>query len=99
MSNWREIQDLQRKKAEMEFQLHSLTEKETMLEEKARMLEERLAMQDLEERLKVKHDCVENLENRVTDLEKRLKEQETNLENLVIKKDGEQRQTAEYYPE
>ena len=46
------------------------------LEEKARMMQEKLAIQEIIENLKVKHDSVEQLESKITELEKRIKEQE-----------------------
>jgi predicted RNase H-like nuclease (RuvC/YqgF family) len=69
---WHEIEDLQKKKAELEFQLHSIEEKEKTLEERARLLEEKLAIQQLEEKLKTKTEVVEKLETKVNELEQRL---------------------------
>lgn len=74
LSMWRELPDIKKKKVELEFQLRSMEEKERILEERAKMLEEKLEIQELEERLKVKHEVVEQLESKVRDLEKRLKE-------------------------
>jgi predicted RNase H-like nuclease (RuvC/YqgF family) len=69
---WNEIEDLQKKKAELEFQLHSIEEKEKTLEEKARLLEEKLAIQQLEQKLKIKTETVEKLESRINELEQNL---------------------------
>lgn len=69
---WHEIEDLQKKKAELEFQLRSLGEKEKSLEEKARLLEEKLAIKELEQKLKLKTESIEKLEARINDLEQRL---------------------------
>ena len=73
MPLWHEIEDLQKKKAELEFQLHSIEEKEKTLEERARLLEEKLAIQQLEEKLRLKMEAVENLEARINELERKLK--------------------------
>lgn len=72
LSLWHEIEDLQKKKAELEFQLHSVEEKEKTLEERARLLEEKLAIQQLEEKLKIKAESVEKLESRINELEQKL---------------------------
>lgn len=70
LSVWHELEDLQKKRAELEFQLHSLEEKERTLEEKARIMQEKLAIQELGEHLKIKHDAVEQLETKIMELEK-----------------------------
>ncbi|MEM3617081.1 MAG: hypothetical protein QXJ31_04125 [Candidatus Bathyarchaeia archaeon] len=69
---WHEIEDLQKKKAELEFQLHSLEEKEKTLEERARLLEEKLAIKELEQRVRIKTESIEKLESRINELEQRL---------------------------
>lgn len=69
---WHEIEDLQKKKAELEYQLRSLEEKERTLEERARLLEEKLAIKELEQRLRIKTESIEKLEARINDLEQRL---------------------------
>lgn len=69
---WHEIEDLQKKKAELEFQLHSLEEKEKILEERARLLEEKLAIKELEQKVRIKTESIEKLESRISDLEHRL---------------------------
>jgi len=83
LSMWHELEDIEKKKAELEFQLCSMAEKERTLEERAKILEERLVIQELEEHLKVKHEVVERLEFKIRDLEKRLegpiKELETSI--------------------
>jgi chromosome segregation ATPase len=90
---WHEIEDLQKKKAELEFQLRSIEEKEKTLEERARLLEEKLAIQQLEEKLKTKTEAVEKLETKINELEQKLSpsptiiaapepEQNTNSYNL-----------------
>jgi len=43
------------------------------LEERARLLEEKLAIQQLEEKLKIKTETVEKLESRINELERKLK--------------------------
>jgi cob(I)alamin adenosyltransferase len=68
---WHEIEDLQ-KKAELEFQLRSLEEKEKTLEERARLLEEKLAIKELEQKLRIKTESIEKLEFRISELEQRL---------------------------
>jgi len=62
---WHEIEDLQKKKAELEFQLRSLEEKEKTLEERARLLEEKLAIKELEQKLRIKTESIEKLEQRL----------------------------------
>jgi|GEM_PF-1499027 predicted RNase H-like nuclease (RuvC/YqgF family) len=69
---WHEIEDLQKKKAELEFQLRSLEEKEKTLEERARLLEEKLAIKELEQKLRIKTESIEKLESRIGELEQRL---------------------------
>ena len=69
---WHEIEDLQKKKAELEFQLRSLEEKEKTLEERARLLEEKLAIKELEQKLRIKTESIEKLEFRISELEQRL---------------------------
>ena len=94
MSLWHEIEDLQKKKAELEFQLHSIEEKEKTLAERARMLEEKLAIHELEEHLKIKNETVEKLESRVRDLERRLKEPET---SAIVNEPETKQNTSGYF--
>lgn len=74
---WQEIQDLKKKKAELEFQLHSIEEKEKTLEEKAKLLEEKWEIHQLEEKIKIKTDGIQKLESRINELEQKLGKSET----------------------
>lgn len=73
MSVWHELEDIKRKKADLEFQLRSMEEREKALEERVKILEEKLEIQELEHHLKAKHKAVEHLESKARDLQKRLK--------------------------
>jgi hypothetical protein len=94
LSAWHELVDLQKKKAELEFQLHSLEEKEKDLEEKTRVLTERLSIQEMEEHLKVKHYAVERLECKLMELERKLKEQENKQGSSMTTQDAQQGMTG-----
>jgi len=73
LSIWNELQDLRKKKAELEFQVHSLEEKERTLLERTQLMDEQLQIQQLEDRLKTKHDTVEQLEIKIEEMERRIK--------------------------
>jgi predicted nucleic acid-binding Zn-ribbon protein len=87
LTYWVELADLQKKKAELEFQLHSVGEKKKTLKETIKILEERLAIQELDEQLKSDHETLEQLESKVKDLENRLKEPQKEPETSTITKE------------
>jgi len=69
-----QLEQIQKKKAELKNELQSMEHKERALGESIKVLEERMTIHDLEERVKAKRAVVERLEFRKRDLEKRLKE-------------------------
>ena len=97
LSAWHELEDLQKKRAELEFQLHSLEEKERTLEEKAKIMQEKLAIQELEEHLKIKHEAVEQLESKIMELEKKIKEQEKKQERPIFSEPQQEEEKTEYF--
>jgi hypothetical protein len=70
LSTWQELEDLQKKKAELEFHVYLMEEREKNLLEQSGITEERLGNQELEEFLKVKHDSVELLESKISEPER-----------------------------
>ncbi len=82
MTLWKEFDLLQKKKAELDSQLLSISEKEKTLEDRLRIVEaraqEEMALQEenihnLELRLKEKHEAIDNLESKIAYLEEKLK--------------------------
>lgn len=69
-----EIEELQRRKSDLENELQSLDDKEKTLDHKIKVLEEKVAIQDLNNRIKAKRDAVDQFETRVRDLEQKLEE-------------------------
>ena len=74
MSVSTQLEQIQKKKAELKNELQSMEHKERGLGESIKVLEEKMMIHDLEERVKAKRAIVERLEFRKRDLEKRLKE-------------------------
>jgi len=75
-----QLEQIQKKKAELKNELQSMEQKERALGEGIKVLEERMTIHDLEERVKAKRAVVERLEFRKRDLEKRLKEPQKKAE-------------------
>ena len=78
MSLWQELEELQRKKAEVQGQIHSFGEQVSALEERMKTIEGGLGIQEermhtLETLLKDKHEAISKLESKATGLEKILK--------------------------
>ena len=99
MSIWNELQDLRKKKAELEFQVHSLEKKERTLLERTQLMKEQLEIQELEDRLKTKHDTVEQLEVKIEEMERRVKENGNKPQCTQPVEDQEQERSnrATYY--
>lgn len=69
-----QLEQFQRKKAELKNELQSMEQREKALGETIKMLEEKMAIQELEEKVKAKRAVVERLESKKRDLVRRLKE-------------------------
>lgn len=74
MSSSTQLEQLQRKKAELENALRSLDEKEKNLGASMTITEEKWAVHELEEKVKAKRAIVEQLESKKRELENKLKE-------------------------
>ncbi len=85
---------MQKKKAELEFQVHSMEEREKNLLERSRLMQERLEIQELEGNLKLKHESVERLETKLSELGRKMKAQDWKFENVEIAEKREDK--AEY---
>ena len=72
-----EFENLEKKHAELESELQSLTEKEKALNENVKTLEVEVAIQKLEEKIRAKRKSVERLNSKKKKLEKELEEPET----------------------
>jgi chromosome segregation ATPase len=67
-----EIEELQKKRAGLETELHSLTEQEQNLDDKVKILEEKLSIQDLNMKIEARRDTISQFEARVKELEEKL---------------------------
>lgn len=74
MSILAQLEELQRRKAELQNELRSLQEKKKILGAQEHLLEEKLAIQELEGKVRAGRSIVEQLEAKIVDLERRLKE-------------------------
>lgn len=74
MSLSTQLEQFQRKKAELKNELQSMEQREKALRETIMMLEEKMAIHELEEKVKAKRAVVERLESKKRDLVRRLKE-------------------------
>lgn len=72
MSATAELEQLQKKKIELENEWASLEQKEKSLGENIKILKEKMAVHDLQEKVKAKHAFVEQLESTKKDLEQKL---------------------------
>ena len=68
-----ELEELQRKKTDLENELQSLSDQEKSLDDKIKTLEEKVAIQELDAQIKAKRDAVNQFETKVKELEDRLK--------------------------
>lgn len=79
MSLWQEFDLLQKKKAELDNQLLSVSEKEKVLENRLKIIEAHAQeemvenIHKLEAQLKEKYEAIGNLESKITQIEKILK--------------------------
>jgi len=73
LSDAAKLEQLQKKKAELETTLKSLRDKEKTLGADVKILEEEVAIQEIEEQLKAKRAIVKRLETKQRGLKKRLK--------------------------
>jgi len=72
MSIVSELEQLQRKKAELKDRLNSIEETEKTLVVRMKVLEERLVIQALERQIQVKLASIEELKSRMNELQSRL---------------------------
>jgi chromosome segregation ATPase len=82
LSLWSDVENLQKKKAELEDQLVSLEERSKILEQQLKNHEERMQM--LTEQFKVLNEAMEKLESAVIDLVKKLKKPEKEPEIPIV---------------
>jgi len=78
LSLWQDIENLQKKKAELEDQLISFEERSKILEQQLRNQAER--MQKLAEQLKILNDAMDKLESAAIELDRRIKRPEKQQE-------------------
>ena len=81
MSLWSELENLQKKKTELECELISLEERSKILEQKLKDHESRV--KTLMEQLNTKNDAAERLESTIVDLERKLKKPEKESEKTL----------------
>lgn len=74
MSMSTQLEELQRRKAQLENELRSIEEKEKAMGTGLKIVEEKAAVQELEEKVKAKRAVVERLESKKRELERKLKE-------------------------
>ena len=72
MSATAELEQLQKRRTELENAWKSMEQKEKTLGENIKILEEKLAVQALEEKIKAKNAALAKLESTKSDLEKKL---------------------------
>ena len=74
--NTQELEELQRKKTQLQKTLHTLNEKETDLNARVKALQEKMASKDIEElegKIDAKHDAIGKLESKIKELEESFK--------------------------
>ncbi len=81
LSLWSELENLQKKKTELECGLISLEERSKILEQKLKESEGRV--NTLMELLKTKNEVAERLETTIVDLERKLKKPEKESEKTL----------------
>jgi len=81
LSLWHDIENLQKKKAELEDQLVSLEERSKILEQQLKNQAER--MQTLAEQLKILNDAMDKLESTAIELDKKLRRPEKQPEIAI----------------
>lgn len=67
-----EIEEQQRLASQFKDQLSSMEEEERRLNERIMMLEAKLVVQELQSKVKVKRDVINQLQNRISELEAKL---------------------------
>ncbi len=72
MSTTAELEQLQKKKTELENEWASLEQREKSMGESIKILKEKMAVHDLQEKVKAKRAFVEQLESTKKDLEQKL---------------------------
>lgn len=68
-----ELEELRKRKTQLENELRSFDEQEKAIGTSLRMLEEKMAVHELEEKVKAKRAAVEQLESRKRNLEDQLR--------------------------
>lgn len=86
MSATVELEQLQKKRTELENEQASLEQKEQAMKEDVRKLEIKLLVQ-LEQKIRAKNEVVDKLESMKRDLEKRLEELQENREFSLMPKE------------
>ena len=101
MSSSTQLEQIQKKRAELENELRSLEEKEKDLEASVKIVEEKRIVEDLEEKVKAKRAVVEKLESKKRELEKKLGEPQKKEPMEVIVEsvaDGDHQEKEEILP-
>ncbi len=80
MSLSAELEQLEKKRAELKSEWESIEHREKTLANSVKILEEKLAVQELEETVKARRAALEQLENKKMNLEKKLKVPQKNPE-------------------
>lgn len=68
-----ELEEQQKLVCELKDQLQSIEKEEKELTENVRLLETKLVVQDLQEKIKVKSEAINQLRNKATELEEKLR--------------------------
>jgi len=74
-----------------------MEERERTLEERVTLLEDKLRIQELEGRLKAKHEIVEQLEYKISDMEKKLKQPRNELETSTVTREPDMKSSKFQY--
>ncbi len=69
-----EIEEQQRLASQFKDQLSSMEEEERRLNERIMLLEAKLVVQELQSKVKVKRDVINQLQNRINELEAKLEQ-------------------------
>jgi len=68
-----ELEEQQKLVCELKDQLQSMEKEEKKLTENVRLLETKLVVQDLQDKIKVKSEAINQLRNKATELEEKLR--------------------------
>jgi hypothetical protein len=74
LSTSKELEELQNRKAGLEAESLSLTDKQKNLDERVKVLEEKIAIEELKNNNKATQEAISQLESKINGLERRLKE-------------------------